>query len=95
MFLDAMEPRILPNLKAQVDVFGGISRREQGKPILAKEVVSNEVWDQKAITTHLLGRRAGKDLTLTARSGQHFAGARRLCDHRGGKKNRGGGTSCL
>jgi repressor of nif and glnA expression len=38
-----MEPRISPNLEAQVDVFGGISRREQGKPILAKEVMSYEM----------------------------------------------------
>ncbi len=85
MFLDAMEPRISPDLEAQVGVFGSISRRERGKPILGKEVVSKmRSWDQK-----------GKDLTLTARSGQNFAGPRRLCDHRGGKKNRGGGTSRL
>jgi len=37
VFLDAMEQRILPNLKAQVDVFGSISRKEEGKAILRKE----------------------------------------------------------
>jgi len=37
VFLDAMEQRILPNLKAQVDVFGSISRKEEGEAILRKE----------------------------------------------------------
>jgi len=43
VFLDAMEPRISPNLKAHVSVFGSISRKEEGKAIVRKEVVSYEV----------------------------------------------------
>jgi hypothetical protein len=37
VFLDAMEQRSLPNLKAQVDVFGSISRQEEAKAIIRKE----------------------------------------------------------
>jgi hypothetical protein len=43
VFLDAMEPRISPNLEAHVDVFRSISRKEGRKAILRKEVVSYEV----------------------------------------------------
>jgi hypothetical protein len=42
-----MEPRISPNLEAHVDVFGRVSRKEEGKAILRKEAMSYEVREKE------------------------------------------------